>query len=161
MVAGGIPTHVVSELNKQPLYIGGSMGMAYNPKSMTNQLLAWLNNTRARWTGISFGNQAQFFRKEALEIIGGYPNLMFMEDVELAMRLKEKGLLYFIPRGVVVSNRRWDKLGFWSNFKRTVKICLVYLIKRRLGTGDETGRSFYEQYYVVIQDPEKGTDSHG
>jgi rSAM/selenodomain-associated transferase 2 len=139
--------HVLMRLNGEARYIGGSVGMVYHKASFKNQLVTWLNNTRARLTGISFGDQAQFFRREALELMGGYPELMLMEDVELAMRLKEHGPVCFIPRGVVASDRRWRKLGFWGTFGRVVFHCTRYLVQRRLGIQDETGKDDYDCYY--------------
>jgi rSAM/selenodomain-associated transferase 2 len=143
------PTRILQKLQKHPQYIGGSVGMKFLHQSGKNRFIAWLNNARARWTGISFGDQAQFFRREALSLIGGFPDLMLMEDVELSMRLKEHGPLCFIPKGVIVSTRRWQKMGFWLNFRRVIWFCFSYLIQRRLGIGDTKRRAFYERYYSL------------
>ena len=43
---------------------GGSLGL---------RAVAFLNNWRARWCGISFGDQGQFFRSDALNMMGGFP----------------------------------------------------------------------------------------
>jgi rSAM/selenodomain-associated transferase 2 len=137
VIGEGTPALILRELNEKPWYIGGAVGMEYFSSSMKTRFISWLNNVRAMWTGISFGDQAQFFRREALHRIGGFPDLMLMEDVELSQRLKEKGPLCFIPRGVAVSSRRWDQLGFWSTGKGVIWRCLGYLIQRRLGRGEE------------------------
>jgi rSAM/selenodomain-associated transferase 2 len=147
VIQRGTLDRVVLELNREPRYIGGAIGMAYDEASFKNRVVAWLNNARARWTGISFGDQAQFFRKEALKLIDGYPDLMLMEDVELAMRLKEHGPLCFIPKGVVASARRWKEVGFWLTLRTVVFNCLRYLIQRRFGIGDQMRREEYERYY--------------
>jgi rSAM/selenodomain-associated transferase 2 len=147
----GMISRMLSELNGELRYIGGALGMAYDRASVKNRFVAWLNNVRVRWTGVSFGDQAQFFRREALVLIGGYPDLMLMEDVELAMRLKNKGPLCFIPKGVVVSTRRWENMGFWLNFRRVVHNCLRYLIQRRLGIGDQVRKDEYERYYRLAR----------
>jgi hypothetical protein len=36
-------------------------------------------------------DQGQFLRKDVIGSMGGYPDLMLMEDVEFSMRLKEMG----------------------------------------------------------------------
>ena len=71
-----------------------------------------------------------------------------MEDVELSLRLREKGALCYIPSGIRVSKSRWDHMGFFLNFKKIVMLCLEYLIKRRLGLGDSSRKSFYTRYYA-------------
>ena len=147
----GMISRMLSELNRELRYIGGALGMAYERASVKNLFVAWLNNVRARWTGVSFGDQAQFFRREALVLIGGYPDLMLMEDVELAMRLKNKGPLCFIPKGVVVSARRWENMGFWLNFRRVLQNCLRYLVQRRLGIGDQVRKHEYDRYYRLAR----------
>jgi len=138
---------MVLELNNHPQCIGGSLGMHYQNGSIKTRFLSFLNYFRARWAGISFGDQGQFFRKEALDIIGGFPEQMLMEDVELSLRLLENGASCYIPRGIRVSKSRWDHMGFFPNFKTIVSLCLEYLIKRRLGLGDSRRKEFYERYY--------------
>jgi GT2 family glycosyltransferase len=124
------------------------MGMRYQSDSFKDYLLAWANNLRARWAKLSFGDQGQFFRREALGLMGGYPAQMLMEDVELSLRLKENGLVCYIPKGIIVSQRRWVEMGFWKNCKRIMTLCLAYLIQRRLGFGDTMRKSFYNRYYA-------------
>jgi rSAM/selenodomain-associated transferase 2 len=149
LICPSLPALVVRTLNENPQCIGGATGMEYLEGSWKNRFVSWLNNARARWTGISFGDQAQFFRRGALPLIDGFPDLMLMEDVELSMRLKEHGQLCFIPRGVVVSKRRWERLGFWSTGMGVVWRCSRYLVQRRLGIGDGRRRDLYERYYSL------------
>jgi hypothetical protein len=146
-VREGISHCILRELNGRPRCMGGATGMEFRSGTKGQWFVAQLNNLRARWTGISFGDQAQFIRKEALPLIGGFPALMLMEDVELAMRMKEKGEICFIPRGVTVSNRRWKLLGFWINARQVLWTCFLFLLQRRLYGTEESGRKLYEQYY--------------
>ncbi|MBW2143257.1 MAG: glycosyltransferase [Deltaproteobacteria bacterium] len=140
---------IIKELKQKPQCIGGSLGMCYEFKSFKNLFLSFLNNLRARWAGISFGDQGQFVRKEALDTIGGFPDQMLMEDVELAMRFKENGAVCHISKGIMVSHRRWDEMGFYANFKKVVTLCSVYFINRRLGLGDARREGFYNRYYTA------------
>jgi rSAM/selenodomain-associated transferase 2 len=140
---------IINKFKQTPQYIGGSLGMRYELKSFKNLFLSFLNNLRAKWAGISFGDQGQFFRKEALDIIGGFPDQMLMEDVELAMRLKENGAVCHISKGIMVSHRRWEEVGFCANFKKVVTLCSAYLINRRIGLGDARREGFYNRYYTV------------
>ncbi|MDX2509598.1 MAG: hypothetical protein QNK28_08620, partial [Desulfobacterales bacterium] len=143
----GVLNRIKSVLNENPGYIGGALGMRYSPESVANRFLALLTNGRARWAGIAFGDQGQFFRTAALGRIGGFPDQMLMEDVELSLRLKEKGRLSFIPKGITVSERRWVRIGFFKNFRRVVTLCFTYLVLRRLGLGNVKRKDFYNRYY--------------
>jgi rSAM/selenodomain-associated transferase 2 len=143
----GITAKVINVLRKNPQYTGGAVGMSYFHSSLSNRFIAFLNNARCSLAGISFGDQAQFFRREALPLIGGFPDMMLMEDLELSMRLKEIGPLCFIPKGVISSGRRWKELGFWPNVKRVLSLSMSYLVRRRLRIGASGGIDWYESYY--------------
>jgi hypothetical protein len=143
----GISDVIIQELNKNPQCIGGALGMEFVHGTVRSRIIARLNNARARWVGIAFGDQAQFFRKAALPLMGGFPELMMMEDLELSMRLKENGEVCFIPNGVAVSNRRWETVGFLTNGTWIIRRCFHYLVKRRLGTGGASARESYGRYY--------------
>lgn len=135
-------------LNGNLQLIGGCLAMRYDDDSFRNRFLASLNNARARWTGLAFGDQGQFFRAEALTLMGGYPDQMLMEDVELSFRLKETGPVCCIAYGIEVSGRRWQKMGFWRNGARVLILFLTYLVYRRLGVKDPSAESFYSRYYT-------------
>jgi rSAM/selenodomain-associated transferase 2 len=145
----GVATRILQELNARTYCIGGSLGMSYQRKSPQNRFIAWLNNMRARWIGIAFGDQGQFLRREALDLIGGFPDLALMEDVELSMRLKEAGPVSFLPDGVIVSSRRWEKMGFLTNVRKVIGLCFAFLIQRRLGMLDSNGQWYYNRYYAA------------
>ena len=74
---------------------------------------------------------------------------LLMEDVELSLRLKERGVICYIPSGIVVSHRRWEAMNFFANFIKVITLCFTYLVKRRLGLGDSRRKGFYERYYAT------------
>ncbi len=48
------------------------------------------SNLRARHGGTPFGDQGMFMTRDALDAVGGIPDLCFMEDYELSRRLRKK-----------------------------------------------------------------------
>ena len=121
--------------------------MKFEKQELKTRLIELLNNTRVFLTGISFGDQAQFFRAEALEHIGGFPAVMLMEDVELSLRLKELSRILFFTNGVLVSGRRWRQGKFFRNFLTVLWLCTRYLIERRLRKSDVPYHEYYDAYY--------------
>lgn len=141
-------SRIVKTLNQKRHSPGGSTGMEYSTKSAGNFLISRLNNFRARFFGISFGDQAQFFRRDALPLFGGYPDLMIMEDIELSLRLKECGPPCFVSGGVLVSKRRWTRVGFLNNLFHVSWLSFYYLVLRRLKIIEEKDDTcFYKRYY--------------
>ncbi len=125
---------------------GGCFGMRFRGSGVRQRAVAGLNNLRAIVTGISFGDQAQFVRADALKRIGGFPDLMLMEDVELSLRLKSCGGAVYLGPGVSVSGRRWQAGRFLENLRTVVGLFFRYLLERRLGVRMDAER-YYRAYY--------------
>ncbi|MGD8970701.1 MAG: TIGR04283 family arsenosugar biosynthesis glycosyltransferase, partial [Desulfobacterales bacterium] len=126
---------------------GGAIGIRFEEETASTRVISALNNLRTRFTGIAFGDQAQFVRRPALQTAGGFPDLMLMEDVELSLRLKVQGRPVFIGDGVRVSSRRWQGRGFSAKIALVLKLLVMFLIERRLGEGARSGRDYYSSYY--------------
>jgi GT2 family glycosyltransferase len=120
--------------------------MQFVESGLRQRFIAALNNLRAFATGISFGDQAQFVRAEALKQIGGFPGLMLMEDVELALQLKSIGGSVYLGAGVTASGRRWQAGRFLPNLRTVVGLFCGYLLDRRLGARIDEER-YYRRYY--------------
>lgn len=104
-----------------------------------------LNDFRARFLGISFGDQIQFFRKDVLESAGGFPRQHLMEDVELSLLLKRTGKIIFLPGGGESDFRAWVQ---GNSIKRGLKIIFLfhlYLFLRLVSPNPNTSKlaNFY------------------
>jgi rSAM/selenodomain-associated transferase 2 len=146
LLAGSIE-HMLKALQTFPSAPGGAFKMTFEGQSCRLRLVAWLNNVRAGWMGISFGDQGQFFRREALAAIGGIPEMMLMEDVELSMRMKRLARPLFIKPGVRVSTRRWQRTEFFGNVGKVLKLFLRYLLERRFYGFEGIRGDYYGEYY--------------
>jgi rSAM/selenodomain-associated transferase 2 len=143
----GAAKRALSALNADCLSAGGAFRMAFSSPTHRLQLITFLNNLRAQVSGISFGDQGQFLRKEALECIGGFPEQMLMEDVELSLRLRAVGRILFLPNGVLVSPRRWESQPFMGRMGRVLHLFVRYLLMRRAGRDQGTAENYYRKYY--------------
>jgi rSAM/selenodomain-associated transferase 2 len=143
----GMLAAVFEHLRLDPHAPGGAIGMRFEEETESARIISTLNNLRTRFTGIAFGDQAQFVRRPALQTAGGFPDLMLMEDVELSLRLKELGRPIFIGDGVRVSSRRWQGRGFSAKIALVLKLVVRFLVERRLEEGARLGRDYYSSYY--------------
>jgi GT2 family glycosyltransferase len=143
----GVFERILKILEENPHAAGGAVGMQFKQKKLRTRVVAALNNLRALLTGVSFGDQAQFFRSEALDAIGGFPSMMLMEDVELSLRLKEVGGLVFLSDGILVSGRRWQGNHFSYNLMTVFHLFPRYLIERRFCRHDRLKQHYYNVYY--------------
>lgn len=58
-----------------------------------------------------FGDQVQFMSRETFEILGGFPTIPLMEDVEMARNLHNAGRLVRLSLRVSTSSRRFQERG--------------------------------------------------
>lgn len=77
------------------------------------RVVALMMNLRSRWTGIATGDQAMFVKRAAFEAVGGFPDQLLMEDVELSKRLLKISRPACIARKAITSGRRWETRGVW------------------------------------------------
>ena len=87
------------------------------------------------------GDQAMFIRRDALEKIGGVPDMPLMEDVELCRRLRKAGRLVLANATVTTSARRFTKLGVVRTYLRMWSVMIRYW----LGASPEELRRLYEK----------------
>lgn len=75
------------------------------------RIVAFMMNSRSRWTGIATGDQAMFVQRRAFERIGGFPEIALMEDIALSKSLKRLSPPVCLRARVTTSGRRWETNG--------------------------------------------------
>jgi len=71
---------------------------------------AWAS-ARVRVSGLIYGDQGLFLRREDFQRLGGFPNIRLMEDLFFTRALKNEGRIVLLPKRIYVSARRWKKAG--------------------------------------------------
>jgi GT2 family glycosyltransferase len=137
-------------LRCQPAFIGGAVGSIFDAPGWGYRLLELANDLRAVATGISFGDQIQFFRRKALAAAGGFPALPLMEDVELGLRLQHMGLQTFLFGTCPVSARKWRTAGLRQAIK-VLRLTGRYLWQRAWHNPDTA--AMYRRYYTQEKEP--------
>jgi len=138
-------SRIESLMSDQSSLVGGSCGQRFDSDKNALSLIQMLNTIRASIFGISFGDQTQFFRRELF--VDSFPEYHLMEDVELSMRMKEKGEIIYLPNGVTVSSRGWEKRGYVNNIKIVVTLLTQFLLLRQFQAISDNCESFYHRYY--------------
>jgi rSAM/selenodomain-associated transferase 2 len=120
---------------------GGCLGHRFDRGSLVLRAVEWCDRRRAR-RGESYGDQAQFFRRDLLQSVGGFPDQPIMEDIELSRRLRRLGSPVYLDVPVTVSARRfrgspWLKV-LWTNWR---------LRRRYRRQGLAACAQLYELYY--------------
>jgi rSAM/selenodomain-associated transferase 2 len=66
---------------------------------------------RVRLTGLVYGDQGLFVRRDVFRRVGGFPPLRLMEDVFISRALSRLGRVVVAEPRLAVSPRRWQRAG--------------------------------------------------
>jgi len=91
--------------------VAGCFTMRVQARGLLYRWIDFVATVRVRLTGIIYGDQGLFLRRELFEELGSFPPVRLMEDVLLSMRLRRRGRLAVAPSRILVSPRRWERMG--------------------------------------------------
>lgn len=107
---------------------GGAFKIKIGHPGLFFYLTSLGSNLRAALTGIYFGDQAIFVRRDVFQQIGGFPLIELMEDWEFSRSLRRVGKTRLLPGPVTTSARRWLIHGKWRTAWLMHKIKTLYLL---------------------------------
>ena len=106
------------------LLAGGCFRLAFDQQSRPLRIYQWFSRFETGLT--TFGDQAFFMRRSALEAAGGVPLWSLLEDVELRRRLRSVGRFTKLPIPVTTSARRFRAQGLIWTQVRNLLIMVGY-----------------------------------
>jgi rSAM/selenodomain-associated transferase 2 len=106
--------------------VWGRFDVKIDGRSRLLPVVAWLMRLRSRLTGIATGDQAIFLRREAFQVVGGFPTIALMEDIAICKRLKHLGRPLCLRACVTTSGRRWEKHGVLSTILLMWRLRFAY-----------------------------------
>lgn len=121
---------MLRSLQSNPDYAGGCFGHIIRNTSSIYRVIERGNSNRARLFGLSYGDQAQFFRRDWMLECGGFPWMPRLEDLELTLRMRPRHL--FLNHPVSIPARHWHR-GIVFTTARNWYTVGCYLLKRSLG----------------------------
>lgn len=101
----------IENLISQPGTAAGAFRLKIRATGTGYRLIEWGANLRSNLFQMVYGDQALFMYRNTFHRVGGFPDQMILEDVELVCRLKQIGKIRLAPAAVTTSNRRWQRYG--------------------------------------------------
>jgi rSAM/selenodomain-associated transferase 2 len=106
------------------------------------------SSLRSSLNRIPYGDQGYFIRKDTFFRLGGFPEQALMEDVDLMIKLKRKGIaLKILPQTVLTSDRRWAKEGVFFGTIRNQLLFNLY----RSGVPVQKLKRFYKTQSELLR----------
>lgn len=90
------------------------------------RLIEYMINLRSRLTSIATGDQAIFIEHELFKSIGGFPEIVLMEDIAISRLLKKQLIPVCLKTKVATSSRRWETNGVVATVLLMWKLRLYY-----------------------------------
>lgn len=137
-------TRIKEVLNMNPDVIGGSAGCRFMSDEPEFRAIEFANNIRTVYTGISFGDQVQFFRRRPVTDRNIFPDIPLMEDIELSIRLGYLGTRVFLFGDVIASTRRWKQKKFINSLWVTRQV--IKYIWTRIWKQPDASQLYLEYY---------------
>jgi rSAM/selenodomain-associated transferase 2 len=91
--------------------IAGCFSMRVDAEGTLFRSIDACATARVRLTGIAYGDQGLFLRRDDFERLRGFPALRFMEDVFFSRLLCRHGRVAVLRHQIRVSPRRWQQSG--------------------------------------------------
>jgi rSAM/selenodomain-associated transferase 2 len=107
------------------IIVGGCLTQTFSDSDNFLKLASIFGNFRARFTKIFFGDCGIFVKKDIFEKLGGYDEIIFLEDVEFSKKLKKYGKTMLLSKNITTSPRRYLDQG---KIKITLIFTLTYLL---------------------------------
>jgi rSAM/selenodomain-associated transferase 2 len=104
------------------------------------RLISLLHTLRSSLTGVFYGDQAPFVRRELFHDVGGFREEIDMEDVELGSRLRRRTRPKLQGFTATTSSRRFDRAGDLRATAEAARLLAGWTFRRRIGKS----RTFFE-----------------
>ncbi len=92
-------------------HVGGCLSQEINSRKVIYRFIEKSGNVRARLSGVFYGDQAIFVRRDVFLKVGGFDRAELFDDVMFSRKLKEAGRTCVLDKKVYTSARRWEKQG--------------------------------------------------
>ncbi len=112
----------------------GCFGIRFDRRHPVLVFCEQMSNARVWARGIAYGDQGIFMRRELFEEVGGFPELPLMEDFELSLELRRRGVRFGMTRARITTSSRRFGTGTAQILKTWC--AMVALRKAYLGGAD-------------------------
>jgi rSAM/selenodomain-associated transferase 2 len=91
--------------------VAGCFTMRVDAPGALFRLIDFAAGVRVRSTGLIYGDQGLFLRRDLFEQLGGFPRVPILEDVHFSRTLRARGRAAITCKRIWVSPRRWRRTG--------------------------------------------------
>ena len=116
----------------------GGFQQQFSGEARALRAVSGLHNWRCRQTGIFYGDQAMFVRRDLFTAVGGFPERDVLEDIMLSELLRERSQPEFLPLTVITDSRKFEQMGPVRSLLHCLTILACYELRLPI-----LGRAFF------------------
>jgi rSAM/selenodomain-associated transferase 2 len=117
----------VSQHISQNTPSAGYFKLAFDQSGSGPRRVANLANWRAKALGLPYGDQGLLISRALYDAVGGYRDMLLMEDVDLVRRIGKKRLVELSARACT-SGAKFVRGGWWAVPMRNILLLCAYLL---------------------------------
>lgn len=103
--------------------------LRFRAAGLLPRLFAKAANLRAGTLGLAYGDQGLLIRQKDYQRLGGFPDQVLMEDVEIMRRIRQASIgLSELSSDALTSAERFQKVGWWRQGGRNVRLLCSYFL---------------------------------
>lgn len=107
----------------------GCFSLKFDEDKLLLKIIAKMSNFRVKIRNIAFGDQGIFMKKELFLKLGGFREIDLMEDFDLSLRVKKKGIkIIKLDDFLITSARKFTKNGILKTIFLMQKLQLKFLL---------------------------------
>jgi len=118
----------VLDILRKPGVVAGAFTLGIDGCEFGFRIIEMLANLRSSLFQMPYGDQGIFLRTEVFRALGGFPDMVLMEDFVLVQRLRKRGKVTMAPVAVKTSARRWRELGILKTTLINQAVLLAYFL---------------------------------
>ena len=130
-------------------YVAGAFDLTIKSRAHALRIIEFGANLRTHMTGIPYGDQAIFMKRQYFEEIGGYKEIPLMEDIEIMQRIRRSGgKTCILSERVQTSSRRWETEGVCYCTLRNWMLAILFSLRvppEKLSRFFTYGRAIYQR----------------
>ena len=109
-------------------YVGGGFQQKIDGKSPLYRIIEIAGDIRGRYLKVFYGDSGIFLARANFEMIGGFPDVPILEEMEFSKGLRRLGKTTLVTPRIHISARRWEIRGIVRTTLNNWLITLLYFL---------------------------------
>jgi rSAM/selenodomain-associated transferase 2 len=131
--------HILKTLEKSDV-AGGAFTLEIDSNLSSLKFISRVVELRSKISGIPYGDQGIFVKRDVFEKINGFQDIPLMEDIEFGRRLKKEGRIEILKPRIKTCARAWERYGVLRTTLRNWAYVTLFLM-------GYSPYKLYERYY--------------